>query len=565
MAFSPNGQLLASGGCPWPVLPTEVWDLRDGNRSLLTAPLVGGFERKLDFSPDSSLLACGGAEPRITQGPLTYSVRTYDVRSGKQVHRFTIEAPPRWLRFHPLENRLAIAVDRQLRIVDLDGHAVMAPIAHPGKVLCANWSADGTILVSCADARAHIWNATTGEPLAVCEGDETMIHAAFSHDGELLVSSSPDDTTYIWDPRTGKELYRTGGTGGEFSQDDRWLGFGVFGPGVGRWEVISGGEWRTLYNRELQTGLQALSINPQGTLLACAGLNGVSLWDLKTLRLLDTVAKGQTWSAAFDPSGHSLITSGTSAGFCRWPLKYDPDALPPRLEVKAATLLLPPGSSSLPRSAALTRDFKTAVVSTDGSRMLIVDMDQAPRREPAVLNVFGSYMDISPDGQWVATSPMDIAGAKLWDAKTRKQVKDFPGIAGARVSFSPDNRWLIFATPQEYVFFHVGTWEAGPRVARDYAGHTTGPIAFSRDNKIIALTPTARLIRLIESVNGHELATLTAPAAEQITALCFTPDGARLAAGTAKGQMQLWDLRRCREQLRAMGIDWDEPSSATPR
>ena len=54
-----------------------------------------------------------------------------------------------------------------------------------------------------------------------------------------------------------------------------------------------------------------------------------------------------------------------------------------------------------------------------------------------------------------------------------------------------------------------------------------------------------------------ELATLTAPQPEEIRSLRFSPDGSLLAAGTAAGDIQLWNIQQLRQQLRARGLDWE--------
>jgi len=64
-------------------------------------------------------------------------------------------------------------------------------------------------------------------------------------------------------------------------------------------------------------------------------------------------------------------------------------------------------------------------------------------------------------------------------------------------------------------------------------------------------------VRLIETATGRELATLTAPELHDIHWLCFRPDGEQLAVGCANGILQLWDLRRIRERLAEMGLDWE--------
>jgi hypothetical protein len=66
-------------------------------------------------------------------------------------------------------------------------------------------------------------------------------------------------------------------------------------------------------------------------------------------------------------------------------------------------------------------------------------------------------------------------------------------------------------------------------------------------------------VQLIDPTTGRALATLQAPEPRQVSWLCFSPDGDRLAVATTGDHVQLWDLRLIRRQLAAMGLDWDQP------
>ncbi|HEX8202024.1 MAG TPA: hypothetical protein VF590_16230, partial [Isosphaeraceae bacterium] len=50
-----------------------------------------------------------------------------------------------------------------------------------------------------------------------------------------------------------------------------------------------------------------------------------------------------------------------------------------------------------------------------------------------------------------------------------------------------------------------------------------------------------------------------APDPQPMNGLCFSPDGAQLAAATDGPGVQLWDLRLIRRQLAVMGLDRDQP------
>src|SRR5205823_5961607 len=88
---------------------------------------------------------------------------------------------------------------------------------------------------------------------------------------------------------------------------------------------------------------------------------------------------------------------------------------------------------------------------------------------------------------------------------------------------------------------------------------SAGAVAFSRDGKTLAIAYSSRVVRLIETSSGRELATLTAPHPLGVSWLCFSPDGSGLAAACANHVIQVWDLRWIRQQLANINLDWDQP------
>lgn len=76
---------------------------------------------------------------------------------------------------------------------------------------------------------------------------------------------------------------------------------------------------------------------------------------------------------------------------------------------------------------------------------------------------------------------------------------------------------------------------------------------------MLAIARTLTDVQLVDPTDGKALATLQAPEPRQVSWLCFSPDGDRLAVATTGDQVQLWDLRLVRQQLAALGLDWDRP------
>jgi WD40 repeat protein len=213
------------------------------------------------------------------------------------------------------------------------------------------------------------------------------------------------------------------------------------------------------------------------------------------------------------------------------------------------------------RNLAVSRDGRTLAVCASGRVAVLDPLD--PSRGQRVFRHRENMLElvsVSPDGRWVGSAGWHGDRLKLWDAQTGKAVQDFEGRRpfGA---FSPDGQWLVLGTGPDYSFYEVGTWELRRRLPRDDSGSSAGPLTFSRDGRVLAVCPSPAVITLLDPATGRERVALASPEPYYYSRLCFTPDGSQLAAGTATGLIQLWDLRRLRPQLAQLGLDLDLPVS----
>jgi WD40 repeat protein len=71
---------------------------------------------------------------------------------------------------------------------------------HDGAVQTVTFSPDGKrVVTGSSDGTARIWDAATGQPLAVLIGHDGSVRAAaFSPDGRRIVTASEDKTARIW-------------------------------------------------------------------------------------------------------------------------------------------------------------------------------------------------------------------------------------------------------------------------------------------------------------------------------------------------------------------------------
>lgn len=168
---------------------------------------------------------------------------------------------------------------------------------------------------------------------------------------------------------------------------------------------------------------------------------------------------------------------------------------------------------------------------------------------------------VSPDGKWVATgshspAPKRLTNARVWDTVTGKLEKTLPVDINVFVRFSPQGHWLATASvsDNECRLWRTGSWEAGPRFPN------TSYVAFSPDERMLALSGKLGQIQLCETESGREIAVLPATVSPSVRPQCFSPDGTRLYA-TVEGDtgVHIWDLRRIRDGLRELGLDQGWP------
>jgi WD40 repeat protein len=208
--------------------------------------------------------------------------------------------------------------------------------------------------------------------------------------------------------------------------------------------------------------------------------------------------------------------------------------------------------------SALSPDGRLLVADVGWQRGVVLDPSRPDQRKFLGDHPGIHFVAVSPDNRWIVTGPWNAADVKVWDAQTRELVCTLPAARSAQAGFSPDGKWLVTSSLREYAFWQVGTWRFCHRVPK--TSPSTTPLAFAPDGRLMAIAADPREVRLIEPDTAAEIATLSAPEPEALTMLCFSPDGSLLAAGTASGTIQLWDLRRIRAHLADQDLDWDHPA-----
>jgi hypothetical protein len=425
------------------------------------------------------------------------------------------------------------------------------------------WDEDGRRLAGAAlDSNVYLWQPPSERPVKTLIGHENSVsNVAFHPGGELLVSIGWDGVGRLWNAETGRQLLSSpaADTPLRFSRDGRRFALSMGPTRVGLYDIDPGHVCCTMYGHsETGAGLWSPAFHPDQPLLVTASFDCVRLWDANSGREIAAQPLRDCQSAFFLPDG-DLLTGGSS-GPQRWRLTPPPGAADKGLfEKDRAHLERLPWAGPVMRDTrrmTLAGDARTLAVLVYLRQVVVLAGDQWTRRLLDLPAPRVNSIALSPNGQWAATGTWRGAGTRLWDLHSGQQIgQELPG-GDAFVAFSPDGRWLVNGTQDDYRFWEVGSWRPGLRIPRT-PPTGAGPLAFSTDGKILAIAHSYREVRLIETASGRELATLAAPEPHPIRWLCFRPDGEQLAVACEKGILQLWDLRRLRQRLTEIGLDWD--------
>ena len=191
----------------------------------------------------------------------------------------------------------------------------------------------------------------------------------------------------------------------------------------------------------------------------------------------------------------------------------------------------------------------------ESTRISSVDLNSS-KSQVLVEEDRGENAAVSASGQWLVTC--GESGVSIWCAQSGEFVEKIPTSRRAlRAGFSPTAPLLVIDTEAALHFHSTDTWQRTGSIAWDandgHAG-SDGELAFSRDGRLLVFSRANHRIELVDPFKQSRIGTLRSISAGAWVAL--SPDASLLACSGADMTIQLWDLRRIREQLRSMSLDW---------
>jgi WD40 repeat protein len=602
IAFSPNGEWIASGGTDRTV---RLWK-RDGTlvRTLShTATL-----HDVQFSPDSQTIAAAGLDGvvrlwsvdgtplaalkahesaiwRVTFSPDGKTLASASADSTIKLWRVDRSLPRQtfgtlsntleghkaaaWqVAFSPDGKRLvSCSVDNTIKLWSRDGTLLRTLPVGNAAVWSVAFSPDGQTLVSgSADSLLRFWSRD-GELLRTVEGHTGEIYqVAFSRDGQLVVSTGADKTVKLWRP-DGILLktfqgHRSPIRSVAFSPEGQTIASASEDGTVKLWKntpflhMLNSHQdvvWRVVYQPDASAN--------QSLLTTVSGKH-IRLWRLHPsqvplqngfLKKNITINSTQFYAAAFSPKHQSLAVAGTSGDIHFISLNGLNDQQPTILK----------GHTAAVWGLAYSPDGRFLVSAGDNRLLYLWQRNSSgqfqlrqtiPAHSARIWDVA-----FSPDGQFVASASID-GTVKLWTWKNANQLAEQPDhiLKGHKsaiwgVAISSDSQHIVSAGRDGQLYL----WNRSGKLIRAFAGGSIGltRVALSPDQQLIAAAGLDNTVK-IWSIDGPLLATLSGHTGGALS-VAFSPDGKTLASGSYDQSAIVWNLEQILDlDLLEYGCNW---------
>lgn len=434
----------------------------------------------------------------------------------------------------------------------------------------AAFSPDGKEIVVGSRLGAQIFSTTSHQQILVFGRHIGFVSAAFSPDGRQIVTASPDDTARIWSATRGKQLRKIIEPGKSIGGLPQVSGGGLtsaaFSPD-GQ-EIVTAGKDRTARVWSVTTGKQLFALaghtgavqdaefSPNGRTIVTASSDGTAkLWNGAPLQQRAELPGS---AANFTPAGNKLVT-----------VTYGNTA---RVTTYETSTYKAPGVTRVIPAAGL--GYAHVAVSPDGNEFVVVMPNgraeiggtSSHNRLSVLATPPASWqpreLTFSPDGTQVVGFG-GVHGLVVWSATSHKLL----GLLRARcchldgAAFSPDGKEVVgFDTSDSSVW----VWSASShkRLAMIPGPVTVNDAQFSPNGKTLVITGSDGRARILSVSGKHrQLGTITEPDASQLNSAEFSPDGSQIVTTSQDGTARIWSARSY-DELTMMTAPGGTPTEA---
>jgi WD40 repeat protein len=571
LMFSPDLTVVASMSAPQNSavvldLPVTLWDTATGR---VLAALPRGFYSTVSFDPTSATMVTASVPtPELdakvpASGPLPLSagggvglLRTWSTRSGTEVSTARSVGGvglPLDIAISSDGARIAMSGFGAVKIQEGSTGREIVTLARSDFATRVVFSPDGS-RIAAASPRSdgvRVWNVATGDLMWSAVPPPGAVRIAFSGDGRYLAAACADRTVRIFESTTGRETRRlTGHTATieamAFTPAGNRLLTGGQDKAVRIWELADAPSAVAAEIESPAPRLGGLKVSADKRVLAAVtDARVVKAWDITTGRL------------RYERAGPTLSMPLASAASA--PLSSNADG---RRAITAIPFVLSRDGRVMVHQEARTFDGAGRPIvlrSPAAVGEVVADPMAFMKTDREIVNAIAMAVALSEHGDRAALvtmnmtqpapgrAPTSSAGQlDVWDTRTRTSVAMLtrPGHPISHLRLTRDGERAAFAVgspPGSPGTRAVEICDLPVRRPCLALPDASGPLSFSRDDRLIALTTTARAIEIRDARTGIRRAVLPAQTAV-ISGIAFSPDATRLATVSSTGIVKVFDV-----------------------
>lgn len=487
--FSADGAKLITGSDD---KTARVWDLADAKFPELARFQHEAAVTAVTLNADATIAVSGAADN---------SLKSWTVTDGTEARSFAGHTGAVIALAMLPDGTVVSAGDTSMRFWNLANGQQTRTFTAPAAVTAMSLSPDGAqLVVGSANNSLAAHNPVNGQALFLLPGHLTPVRSiAFSGDGKRLASRSSDGEYRVWDSTGQLQESRITASGEPALAADQKPPANVFHG------VTFAGE------------TDSLLLSDPGKLPGRVSL---------LLRKLIAPAETSLTSVAFLPDGQGLVTGGADKIVRLWNTADGEEVRPF------------PGHTDAVTSVAVTHDGMQVIAgSADKSVRIWMTTDAAPVATLAQTSAVRS-LALSQDSSRLAVTG-DDGLVRVWDLAARQTLQRFPGHEGAvaAVSFAGDSTRLVTGGADK----SARVWTvAAQRVFVAGEGPVKETSFIGGGSRFAAVVGEAAQVRIWNQ--SDDKVTDLAAGEMPLSGLAVSPDGSRIAAGSADKKVYLWTV-----------------------
>jgi WD40 repeat protein len=506
----------------------------------------------VDYSADGERLAIGTGW--FNKGG---ELVVWDLEKNRKVFSVWMGLGTRDVKYSPDGKTIAIACfDRTAKLFDAETGERLAvfPLVNTNGTNSVSFSPDGsTIATGGLHQFVILWDTKTyRERMRLFDHAIRIYCAAYSPDGLMIASVDREGLGLVWDAKTGKSISALAGHEGgietvDFTRDSLYVITGGWDGTVRFWDPKTGIEQEDLRRSDVHQGAYALATSHDGQFVASGGSgSAIEIFDYKKNQSV-RFAHGQVpqiYGICFSPKGNELATASFGGSVKRWDATTH--KLLQTIERKAADTDDPPSAIG---ATAWSPDGLTIVSGhKDGTIRIRDPMTSAVTDTIAAHSADVTYVSYRGDSKMLASCGTEKV-VRLWNVSSGERIATLKGHSDSVLScvFSPDGKLLATGSVDE----SIRIWDVKQGIEiQSLAGHESAvrSLDFSPDGAWLVSGETAGRLRRWNTQNwqGKPLA----PRRPKLVRVAFSPSGERIAVGGESGGIAILDPMTWKEASR---------------